>query len=97
LTIERTETNFQRQAALHDYPPRLLGDGNTQIEIATASGKNMLFSKQSRENKNLLYRHYKPKETTMEETHSFVLHKSPFASVSKTVSRGHPSLVSLGA
>ncbi len=51
-------------------------------------GKNML-------DKNLLYRHYKPKETTKEGTPSFVLHKSTFASVSKTVSIGAIPLRSL--
>jgi|LakMenEpi03Aug12_release.lakeMendotaPanAssembly.Ray.scaffolds.fasta_scaffold618370_1 hypothetical protein len=45
--------------------------------------------------KNLLYRHDKANEPTKEEPISYVLQKSPFASVS-TVSRGQPSLVSLG-
>jgi hypothetical protein len=50
---------------------------------------------QSRQDKNLLFRPDKPNEATEEEPLSFVLFESPFASVS-TVSRGHPSLVSLG-
>jgi hypothetical protein len=46
--------------------------------------------------KNLLYRQYKPNESTKEGPLSFVLFESPFTSVS-TVSRGqpHPSLDSL--
>ncbi len=50
---------------------------------------------QRRQHTNLLYRHDEPNKPTKEEPLSFVLHKSPFASVLK-VSRGHPSLVSLG-
>jgi hypothetical protein len=49
---------------------------------------------QSRQNKNLLNWHEKPNEPTKEGPLSFVLFESPFTSVS-TVSRGHPSLVSL--
>jgi hypothetical protein len=44
--------------------------------------------------KNLLYWHDEPNEPAKEGPLSFVLYKSPFASVS-TVSRGHPSPVSL--
>jgi hypothetical protein len=49
---------------------------------------------QPRLNKNLLYRHDKPNEPTKEGPLLIVLFESPFTSVS-TVSRGHPSLVSL--
>jgi hypothetical protein len=49
---------------------------------------------QPRQNKNLLYRHYKPNEPTKKRPLSFVLFESLFTSVS-TVSRGQPSLVSL--
>ncbi len=49
---------------------------------------------QSRQNKNHLYRHDKPNKLTKEGSLSFVLFESPFTSVS-TVSRVHPSLVSL--
>jgi hypothetical protein len=42
------------------------------------------------------YWHDKPNEPTKEVPLSFVLFESPFSSVS-TVSRGHPSLVSLVA
>jgi hypothetical protein len=45
---------------------------------------------QQRQNKNLLYRHDKPNEPTMDGPLSFVLFESPFTSVS-TVSRGNPS------
>ncbi len=44
--------------------------------------------------KTLFYRQDKPNEPTKKGTLSFVLFESPFTSVS-TVSRGHPSLVSL--
>ncbi len=47
---------------------------------------------QPRQNKNLLYRHDKPREPTKKGPLFFVLFKSPFTSVS-TVSRGYPSLV----
>jgi hypothetical protein len=43
---------------------------------------------------NLVYRHGKFNEPTKEGLRSFVLFESPFTSVS-TVSRGHPSQVSL--
>jgi hypothetical protein len=49
---------------------------------------------QSRQDNNLMYRQVKPNEPTKERPLSFVLLESPFTSVS-TVSRGHPSLVSL--
>jgi hypothetical protein len=49
---------------------------------------------QPRQDKNLLYRHKEPNEPTKEGPLSFLLFESLFASVS-TVSRGHPSLVSL--
>ncbi len=44
--------------------------------------------------KNLVHFHDKPNEPTKKGPLSFVLFESPFTSVS-TVSRGHPSLVSL--
>jgi hypothetical protein len=50
---------------------------------------------QPRQNKNILHRHDKPNESTKEGTLSFVLFESPFTSDS-TVSRDHPSLVTLG-
>jgi hypothetical protein len=49
---------------------------------------------QPRQNKYLFYRHDKPIEPTKKGPLSFVLFESSFASVS-TVSRGHPSLVSM--
>ncbi len=49
---------------------------------------------QLRQNENLLYQHDKPNEPTKEGPLSFVLFELPFTWVS-TVSRGHPSLVSL--
>jgi hypothetical protein len=49
---------------------------------------------QRRQNKNLLYWQNKPNKPTKEGPLLFVLFESPFTSVS-TVSRDHPSLVSL--
>ncbi len=49
---------------------------------------------QSWQDKNLLYCYDEPNEPTKEGPLPYVLQESPFASVS-TVSRGHPSLVSL--
>jgi hypothetical protein len=49
---------------------------------------------QPRQDKNLLYRHEEPNEPNEEGPLLFVLFESPFAPVS-TVSRDHPSLVSL--
>ncbi len=49
---------------------------------------------QLRQDKNLMYQHDKPNEPTEEGPHSFVLFESPSTTVS-TVSRGHPSTVSL--
>jgi hypothetical protein len=46
------------------------------------------------QDKNFLYNHDEPKEPTKEAPISYVLRESPLAAVS-TVSRGHPSLVSL--
>jgi hypothetical protein len=47
-----------------------------------------------RQDTNLLYRHDKPNETTKEGPLLYVLFESPFILVS-TVSRDHPSLISL--
>ncbi len=49
---------------------------------------------QQSQDKSLLYRHDEPNEPIREGTLPFVLFESPFTSVS-TVSRSHPSLVSL--
>jgi hypothetical protein len=49
---------------------------------------------QTRQDKNLLYPHDEPDKPIKEGPLSYVLLESPLASVS-TVSRGHPSLVSL--
>jgi hypothetical protein len=60
-------------------------------------GKNyfvLSWLEQPRQGKSLLYRHGKPNEPTKEVPLSFVLFESPFTSMS-TVSKGHPSLVSL--
>jgi hypothetical protein len=53
------------------------------------------YSRVAKAGKNLLYRHNVLNEPTKEGPLSFVLYKTPFASVS-TFSRGHPSLVSGG-
>ncbi len=49
---------------------------------------------QPMQNKNLLYRHDRPNESTKKGPRSFILFESPFTSVS-IVRRGHTSLVSL--
>jgi len=89
------ETYIQRQAALHDCLPRLLGDGNTNIEKVYIKGQKKFCtgpSRAAKAEKNILYRHDKPNELTKQEgPHSL---ESPFTSVS-TASRGHLSLVSL--
>ncbi len=56
--------------------------------------KKIFCTEQPRQNKNFMYRLDKPNEPNKEGSLSFVLFESPFTSVS-TVSRGHPSLVSL--
>jgi hypothetical protein len=74
----------------------LLADGDNRIEIVYSEEKNILYwaDKSPRQNKNLVNRHGKPQKTTKEGLFPFVLFESPFTSIS-TVSRGHPSLVSL--
>ncbi len=54
------------------------------------------FTGVSRAAKSLLYRHDKPNEPTKKGPLPIVLFESPFIPVS-TVSKGHPSLVSLGS
>jgi hypothetical protein len=90
------ETHTKRQATQHGCLPGLLGDGDNRIKIVYGEEKNILYwdDKSPRQNKNLVNLHGKPKKPTMEGLLSFVLFESPFTSVS-TVSRGHPSLVSL--
>jgi hypothetical protein len=77
-----TETHTLRQAIQQDCPPNLCGRWDKRIEIVYG------------EEKNILYWHDKPKEPTKEGPPSFVLFEPQFNSVS-TVSRIHPSLVSL--
>ncbi len=75
----------------------MLGDGDEEIEIEYS--EEICFAlgrlEQPSQYKNLLYRHDKPYESTKKGTLSFVLFESPFTSIS-TVSRDHPSLVTLG-
>jgi hypothetical protein len=88
----------KRQATQHGCLPSLLGDGDKIIEIVHGEEKKYSLLgrlEQPRQNKNLLYQHDKPNEPTKKRSLSFVLFESPFTSVS-TVSRGQPSLVSLG-
>ncbi len=73
--------------------------GMGTIEIVYGEEQNIFVLgrlEQSRQNKNLLYRHDKLNEPTKTRPLSFVLFESPFTSVS-TVSRGHPALVSMGS
>jgi hypothetical protein len=90
------EAHTKRQATQHGCLPGLLGDGDNKIEIVYGEEKNILYlaDKSPRQNKNLVNRHGKPKKPTKEGLFSFVFFESPFTSVS-TVSRSHPSLVSL--
>jgi len=62
--------------------------------IEIVNGEEKIFVEQPRLSKSLLYQHDKPKESTKEGPLSFVLFESPSTSFS-TVSRGHPSLISL--
>ncbi len=84
------------QATQHDYLPSLLGDGDKGIEIVYGEEKNKCTgpTRAGKARQKPLYRHNYPNEPTKQGPHSFVLIESPFATVS-TVSRGHPSLVSL--
>jgi hypothetical protein len=72
------------------------GRGTEDFKYGVRWGKIIFYwaVKHPWQNKNLLYRHYKPNEPTKEGSHSIELFKSPSTSVS-TVSRGHPSLVYL--
>jgi hypothetical protein len=93
------ETPIKRQATQHDCPSILLGAGGTkEVEKCTVRKKYFVLGQleQPRQDKNLLYRHHEPIEPTKEGLHSYILLDSPFASAS-TVSRGHPTLVSLVA
>jgi hypothetical protein len=87
------ETHIQRQAALHDRLPELLGGRDTQIELVYGEEQNILYiadqSSQGRI-KFCLYWHDEPNVGPL----TFVLFESPFTSVS-TISKGDPSLVSL--
>jgi hypothetical protein len=70
----------------------------TVWEMGTKELKNILYwtraAKAEQKPKNLLYWHNKPNKPTKEGPLLFVLFEFPFTSVS-TVSRNHPSLVSL--
>jgi hypothetical protein len=69
----------------------LLGDGDKGIEYVYDEEKKIVLGRleQPRLNKNLLYRHHKPKKLMKEGPLSFVLVESPFTSVS-TLSRASP-------
>ncbi len=68
-----SETHTNRQATRHGWLPSLLGTGDTRI-ISVRWGKLFILSwlEQSRQSKNLLYRHGKPNEPTKEGPLSFV-------------------------
>jgi hypothetical protein len=74
----------------------LLGNGDNGTEIVYGEGKICctMPTRIAKTEQNLLYLHVNPNIPTKEGPLSFVLFESPFTSVS-TVSRGHPSLVSL--
>ncbi len=97
LSPPTPETHTKRQVTQQYCSPGLLGDGDKRIEIVYTVRKTYFVLgrlEQPRQDKNLLYPHDKPNEPTMEGSLSFLLFEFPFTSVS-TVSRGHPSLVSL--
>jgi hypothetical protein len=71
-----------------------MGTNKQRIKIVWEKNFELGRLEQPRKDKNLLYRHDKANEPTKAGPLSFVLFESPFTSVS-TVSRGHPSLVSL--
>ncbi len=58
-----TETHTKRQAPQHGCLPSLLGNGDKGIEKVYSEEKNFVIKRldQPRQNKNLLYRHDKPK------------------------------------
>jgi hypothetical protein len=64
----------------------ILCDGNKGSEILYGEEKNILYladyRSQGMQNKNISYRHTKPRETTKIGPLSFVLFESPFSSVS---------------
>jgi hypothetical protein len=74
----------------------LRGDRDKGIEIVHGEEKIFVLGRleQPRQDKIFLYRHGKPNEPTKKGPLSFVLFESPSTSV-LTVSKGHPSLVSL--
>jgi hypothetical protein len=91
------ETHINRQATQRSFLPSLLGVGDKRIEIVYADGKKYFLLgrlEQPRQKKISCTGTTSPNYQTKEEPLSFVLFESPFTSVS-TVSRGHPSLVSL--
>jgi hypothetical protein len=74
-----------------------MGYGDIELKKCTVR-KNIFCSVPNNapeDEQNLLYRHSKPNEPAKEGPLSLVPFGSPFTSVS-TVSRGHPSLISLG-
>jgi hypothetical protein len=72
--------------------------GTQEVEMCTLRKNYFVLGQleHSRQDKNLLYQHHELNEPTKEGPLSYVLLDSPFASAS-TVSRGHPTLVSLVA
>jgi hypothetical protein len=58
------ETHTKRKATQHDCLSSLLGDGDTWIQIVYEEVKIFLYwaTRQSMQDKNLLYRHVKPNE-----------------------------------
>jgi hypothetical protein len=93
------ETHTKRQATQHGCLPSLLGDGNKGIAIVYGEEKKNYCTgptKAAKAKQNLLHHGTTSpmNQPTKKGFLSFVIFESPFTSVS-TVSRGHPSLVSL--
>ncbi len=77
------ETHIKRNATRHDCLPSKLGGGDTKWKIMPWRKKYFVLSNQA-------WQHNEPNEPTKERPFSYVLRKSPFASVS-TSQQGYDS------
>jgi hypothetical protein len=95
--IANQEIHIKRQATRHGCQPSLLGHGDKWIEMVFGEEKIVcteLTSAAKTEQKSLVPARQAQRTNQGRGPLLYVLLESPFASVS-TVSRGHPSLVSL--
>ncbi len=87
-------THIQRQAALHDCLPKLLGDEDTNIKIVYGEEKNILYwADQSSQGRIKVSCTGATSQTNQPREHPF----RPLVPISlvSTVSRGHSSVVYL--